>query len=670
MGDAVHTGIRVTLILLTSWNFGQVFLPPHWSSRRKLLIGVTIWMSLLSLVLTAAYYASIPLIEQTQTIIETVLVMSSLIFHTLIHPRETVIEEQKQPVSEILISGSLSVIAIAALVVLIHTFTQHATFLSVQTAWALLPKGTFLLITIPFFAALIAAWRDRTSLVTLITATTSWLTVSVITPLLFPLGYGFDGFIHRASQQVLLDTGSLQPKPLYYIGQYVWTTWLARAFDLPLRGVDIWLVPVGIALPVIAVYIWAKDDRVVSSWRLPFTMLLAPLAVSISTTPQSFAYLLGFSSLISALWTRHEKRSWIVPLLWALWATMVHPLGGLPFLAIVLGLWLADALKPPWAKRTILILSTLGGLLAIPFAFWAQSRVGGTAIVWNWSHLFSASWQTIRDSIQLQPRQTLSLWVDGTEWSSVCFQLFLIIVALFQIAFPKRPAYRTLACMGLGLLGVKWILEHIATFAFLINYEQGNYTERLSILSTFFLVPGGAHWLEDRFAAISERTPFIFCSLLLAFSALWSVHVYDALPRYDAAKASSGYNVSRADVEAVHWIHDQAKGLNYTVLANQTVSGAALETYGFLRYSNDIFYYPLPTGGRLYQSFLKASSVDGTMDDIKKAATETQSKTVFVVIDQYWWNADLVNERLATSANQSISFENGSVWVYRFDVVK
>lgn len=670
VGEAVHAGIRVALLLLASWQFGQAFLPLSWSGRLKLVVGLTMWMSALSLLLTVAYYLSIPLTDFVYTGIETFLIVASTVILCLTETKKREEKKESIPFSlrETFLAVGISIISLAAFALFARTLSEQATTISVQTPWTLLPKGIFLVITIPFFAALIAAWKDRSRLMALLTSAASWLSITIITPLLYPLGYGFDGFIHRASQQVLLTSGTLHPKPFYYLGQYVWTTWLVHAFDLSLRSVDVWLLPLSLLLPLLALFIWIKEERALTSWRLPLTLLFLPLGAFVSTTPQSFSYVLGFAALIAALWPRTESRSWLVPILWVLWATSVHPLGGLPFLAVVIGLLLSTYLQACWKKNTLLALATLGGLLAIPFAFWAQSSIGGATITWSWNTLFSSTWQSLLSTITIQPKQTLSFWVDSTEWTTVCFQLFLIIVAIFQTLFPKRPAYRWLGLMGLGLLGVRWILEHVATFSFLIAYEQNNYTDRLTVLSALFLAPGTAHWVEERLYAISKRSTLIFSCLLITFTALWSIRVYDALPRYDAAKASSGWNVSRADFEAVHWIHDQAKETPYTVLANQSVSAAALETYGFLRYTNDTFYYPLPTGGPLYQLFLKVSSTDGTLAEIKKAAELTQSKTVFVVIDAYWWNADAVNERLAETADKAVSFENGKVWVYRFEV--
>lgn len=669
VGAAVHLGIRVTLMLLTSWHLGQWLATSTWSNVRKLALGSTAWVGFLSLALTACYYASIPLQENTYVLTESLIALIASVAYCFCKPTTVEAEAPASSKKELALTAGFSLVALIAWIVLVRLLARQGTDLSVQTPWTLLPKGFFLLITLPFFASLAVAWRDRTKIGVAFTAALSWLSVSVITPLLYPLGYGFDGFIHRASQRLILTTGTLKPKPLYYIGQYVWTTWLVQAFDVALRTIDIWLVPVSVLLPLFALYVWTKDDPEGGSWRLPLATLLLPLGAFVNTTPQSFSYVVGFAALIAALWEKPQKKTWIVPIVWALWATTIHPLGGLPFLALVGGLWLADLLKARWKKGAVLTLATIGGLLAIPVAFWAQSKLGGASIGWSWEFLSTLNIGQLLGSFVVAPRQTLNVWVDGTEWAAICFQGLLLVVSLWQIIRPLKPAYRWLGIMGIGLLGVRWTLEHAAVFSFLIKYEQGNYTERLTILSGLMLAPGTAHWLETRLRQISLRSTFLFGGLLLAFAALWSVRVYDSLPRYDAAKASGGWNVSRADVEAVHWIREHAQGTNYAVLANQTVSASALETYGFLRYTNgDVFYYPLPTGGPLYQLFLKVSSVEGTKEDIKQAAVLTQSKTIYVVIDKYWWNADRVNEQLTGWADQAVSFEDGSVWVYRFEV--
>ncbi len=667
IGAATHAGARFTLLLFVGWRLGDAWLEAGVARPWRVLFGVSAWAALLSLFLTGLYYLGYPLEHTTQILVESLLGLLGIACGTRL---ATATEPEPEPTRqstrwERALTCTAILASALSVCLLLFVASEHATRVSLRTPWPLLPKGSFLLFAIPFAASLLLAWKGRRPFAAFFANAGTWIGLSALTPLLYPLGYGFDGFIHRASEAVLLTTGTLTPKPLYYIGQYVWTTWIAGTFAIPLADVDIWLVPLGVLLPVAALVHWQRIDAA-HRWVLPITLLFLPLGAFVTTTPQSFSYLLSFSAIVATLWTHTTRRSWAFPWLWALWATASHPLGGLPALAFVGGAWLASWSTSRWKQRLSYAAGTLGALAAIPLAFWAQTGLGNAPITWSWAFFETLSWDAFVPSLLLQPRQTLALWVDAAEWARLAVAFGLAAVGIWQAARPQRPAYRWLALTGLGLLGVQWLLEHVATFGFLISYERSNYTERLGILSALCLAPLAAAWISGRLQAISQRSGWLFGVILLAFGAAWPLRVYDSLPRHDAARASSGWSVGRADLEAIHWMHERAQGAPYAVLANQSVSAAALETYGFARYANDVFYYPIPTGGPLYQLFLRTASTEGTASDLKKAAELTASRQLFVVINDYWWNADMVRERLGTQADHQISFGDGAVWVYQF----
>ncbi len=668
IGMPAQAGIRFTLLLFVGWQLGEAWSGPGAGRLWRVVFGISAWAAILSLLLTGLYYLGSPIRQETHLLVEAVLGLLGVLCAL---PQPVAAEETRAHAPRAtdrwrdLLTALAALVALVSLGLLIFVASAHGTRVSLRTPWPLLPKGTFLLFAIPFVASLALAWKGRRPLAAFATNAASWLSVSLLTPLLYPLGYGFDGFIHRASETVLQATGTLTPKPLYYIGQYVWTTWLAGTFMLPLADVDIWLVPLGVLLPVAALVRWQKSDAT-HRWVIPFTLLFIPLGAFVTTTPQSFSYLLSFSAIIATLWTHSTRRSWAFPWLWALWATATHPLGGLPALLFVGGAWLANLTEHAWKQRLSYVAGIVGAFAAIPVAFWAQSGLGNAPITWSWAFFETLSWKTFIPSLLLQPKQTLNLWVDAAEWVRLATAFGLVAIGTWQAVRPQKPIYRWLALTGLGLLGVQWVLEHVATFGFLISYERNNYTERLGVLSALCLAPLAAAWLSARLQAIRDRSGWLFGLLLLTLAAAWPLRVYDSLPRHDAARASSGWSVGSADLDAIHWMQERAQGAPYAVLANQSVSAAALETYGFARYANDAFYYPIPTGGPLYQLFLRAASTEGAASDLKKAAELTESRQLFVVINDYWWNADAVRERLGAQADHQISFGNGAVWVYQF----
>lgn len=227
--------------------------------------------------------------------------------------------------------------------------------------------------------------------------------------------------------------------------------------------------------------------------------------------------------------------------------------------------------------------------------------------------------------------------------------------------------------LGLGMVVAGFVLQTSGDFTFLIDYERGNYADRLFLVAALFLLPPALETAGDLLIRLTRKPLTNFAAGLL-FLAAWSgAGTYLALPRHDATIVGHGWSVSQADFEAVRWVDQNADGKTYTVLADQSVSAAAVATFGFKRYVKDptsgeqIFYYPIPTGGSLYAIFLRAAGDEPTRETIREATKLGQTDIVYLVLDDYWWNADDVADKLSAVADQTFTIENGKTRVYRFD---
>jgi hypothetical protein len=145
--------------------------------------------------------------------------------------------------------------------------------------------------------------------------------------------------------------------------------------------------------------------------------------------------------------------------------------------------------------------------------------------------------------------------------------------------------------------------------------------------------------------------------------------LYLSYPRFDDYANSHGYATSKADILAVRFIEQDARGKNYIVLANQQVSAAALREFGFNRYYNNLFYYPIPTGGLLYQYYL-ALVKEPNLATISAAAELAGVKRVYVVINEYWWQAKRLIAELDLIAGEHQVINGGKDHVFRFDLKK
>ena len=186
----------------------------------------------------------------------------------------------------------------------------------------------------------------------------------------YPLGYGFDPFIHRATVEHIAAFGSISPKPLYYIGQYVLELVGTSVFSLPTLFFDSLLVPTMASIMIVACASLMRDK----GSRLDLCALaLLPLGAFISTTPQSLAY--TFSACVIFLSIR-MFRSGDIPLwfLWALGITAVatHPIAGILTIVYLAILTAYLALDGRRRQQSIAALAALG-CLSLPAAFLIHS---------------------------------------------------------------------------------------------------------------------------------------------------------------------------------------------------------------------------------------------------------------------------------------------------------
>ncbi len=631
-------------------------------------------LALQSLLQTLLYYAGVPLNAWTDVLTLAGAmggygigswIMDHGSYKNLSYDQRSTSNDQRSTIHD----APLLLAALASTAFLLWHAHKAATLEPILTPWSRLPHGTLLAIVILALSVWSAAWRKRSFLAGTLSAV-FLMTLASLTSWIYPLGFGFDGFLHRASERVLLLTGTLHPKPLYYLGQYVFVTWLTRLTHFPLRWIDLMLLPA--ALAMLPVCLWLSQPRAQrSTWVFPALLFFFPLAPFITTTPQSFAYVLGLCALLLALASEDGSVEPWIALALAGWSLVTHPLAGLPFFGTtMLVLWNSERgarnaerqrrpLGSPFAWVII-----LGTLVSVPLAFFVNSLRSGAPILWHWNGLgdLGALWSW---------RTHVALWADWAATVDKLWPLLLGAAALVTAVRTRRtrPSLGLITLMGGGLLLTGWILNFTSDFTFLISYERHAYADRLLVVGMcLWMIPaviGLAAWLPRLLAR-----PLLPRLTLLACVAGWqAAQAYNAFPHHDAAHAEHGWSVGPSDFEAVRWMDQDAHGQTYTVLANQSVSAAAIASFGFKRYAGgDIFYYPLPTGGPLYRVYLEAVGDHPTRQAMEQAGRLGQSSRVYVVLNDYWWNAQRVGETLETLSDLTVSLAGGKIRIYRFDL--
>ncbi len=485
--------------------------------------------------------------------------------------------------------------------------------------------------------------------------------------IVYPLGYGFDPFLHRATINHIAEFGTINPKPFYYIGQYALELFGHLIFKIPLNLLDRFFLPItGSALLVGSAWIGLTQTLKTKKSPAILAIFLFPLSALIVTTPQSLAFAttaaIVFLSLPRLTHSIDAPKLQILALL-TITTLAIHPLAGIPAI-IYLALVCSSEINIVWLRRTVISLFSLAGSISLPLVFIIQAKISGLPIsfsltkILNWSELNLSGFFV----------NQYNVWFDGLYLVIDNF-LFLLgfsaILGFFNYYRQNKNWSTHLPMLMAMICFVNFILMSLTLkFDFLIEYERADYAVRLLTLTTIFLLPHIAfliHFIDDRIKSESPGMRVAFAGLI---ALIISANIYGTYPRHDNYARSSGFNVSQNDFDAVRAIDGVGENQEFIVLANQAVSAAAVETYGFKKYyHNDIFYYPIPTGGVMYEYFLAMNEAP-SRKIIEQALDTADVDLAFFVVNNYWWQSEKIIENTKNISDDW--FAVGDVTIFKF----
>lgn len=579
---------------------------------------------------------------------------------------------------------ALAACVLVALAMTYRLLVAAATTDAVASPWTVVSSYAFVLFGLAMLG-LIVLWTSGKQRVLAAALTVVALGVFLSVPTtVFPIGAGFDPFIHRAAEQRIADVGFIQPKTPYYIGQYVLVAFFHHAFSLPVGALDFWLLPLLTALLLpfaalnAAVHLLRNRPRVGIALA---GLFLLPLGLFAVTTPQGLAnlwLLLGVLAAIPHL-KRFERPGVFVLMIPALAAVAIHPIAGLPALMFVAYL-AADSqdVAKGWqtAARVLRGVIVAVGATLLPLAFILQNVLSGRPAPVQFdpaplgallSPLFPPLFH-----VPFRP------FLDFAVFSAWLLGLVLVVLAVIGWKYAERPLRHACAALAAMLAGNALLLSTVVNFSFLIDYERVNYAERLLPLITFALLPLAMIGLEQASERVRKAPRGMRVLCLLVAAAVFTGAWYGAYPRDDAYMKGHGYNVSLADIHAVQLIEQDANGVSYIALANQSVSVAALSSIGYRYYGNQ-FFYPIPTGGELYELFLdmnadptraKALAAMQLVENACRGRGQCEYgniQSLYYVVDSYWWDAKKIIAAATWTADDWFIVDGGKVTVFRYD---
>lgn len=587
---------------------------------------------------------------------------------------ETMLIEKTGPVDtmSLLLLGLVAAFDVLAM----RALAQASTAEAIRSPWEVTHPIFFLWVFLGSIALVTLCWRSRYHHLSLMAAAFHLFTMLSPALLVYVIGYGFDPFIHQATERLILDTGSVSPKPPYYLGQYAIVVTLANFFPIGTEAVDRLLVPTmaALMLPLSAVYLLrrgfmiARHEAVLAALGL----FLLPIGAFVATVPQSLADVFAVMTFILGISWLHDHRPTLpFVFLTAAAALAIHPLSGIPTFFFLLYLMFFK-LKPARNqvekinKMLAASLIIIGSVVAIPLLLRSTSA--------DAPGMPGSVTEPIRQALLLigapdnETRHApvidfIQLVTSNGRW------LIILLAAGGGIILYRKSGYRRAVFIvggsALAMLATAAWLKSGWIFKDVIAYEQANYADRLLRLMLLSLSPlvlaGGAWWwrrLRTADAGIRLFHVLLLCGVISALA-------YDAFPRNDAFASSRGYSTSIHDVSAVRDIEKRADR-PHVVLANQSVSAAALREFGFRTYFGDQYFYPIPTGGKLYQRYLDMIYQGTKRETMEEAMRSVKVNLSYFVINAYWQDADKIAAEAKKTADAWFEVGGGKLTVFEY----
>ncbi len=385
------------------------------------------------------------------------------------------------------------------------------------------------------------------------------------------------------------------------------------------------------------------------------------------TTPQNFSYLLLLFTVIFI----YKRAVWPLIITTALATFAIHPLAGIP--ALLLAAW--AILNQASLKNKILIflmkpaIIFVGALIVFIFSLWAVS--GFSSFSWQ-----SFNLSLLNPILANQESYQLNLtyfFINNYFW--LLLGGALIILFNRKSIWTEKNKNQIVIAKFLGLNAIAALSAYLISRGFsfngLIAYEQDNYTARLPIIALIILVP--LYWELFYYLSKLAKKQTLAGRTVIAVGAslMIVVSIYGSYPRHDNYFNARGYSTSATDVKAVQRVDERADGEKYITLANQQSSAAALRELGFHHYlpteQGEIYFYPIPTGGPLYQYFLDMVYKQANRDTMIKAMDFASVDRAYLIINRYWWASDKIIAEAKLSASSWEKINQGEAYLFEYN---
>jgi len=559
---------------------------------------------------------------------------------------------------------------------LFYTLISHPAESFSNSPWNHIPAYFFLL----YFCAtalLFCGYKSKkvSWLHVLATSMHLFLTFS-ITLFVYPAGFGFDGFIHRATEKWIYLNGFIAPKSPVYIGQYSLIVLFSKISALSTHLLDLYFVPVlaSISLPSIFKSTFSKtkllkqNAALATVWIVPFVYFLSLHL----TTPHNVLIFLTFI-IVCTLWSYiHKQLPFTIPFMLSVAGLCIHALLGAPLFVCTLAIGIISNIKNRTTSISLLILYAIGIALLFPILFTLYFLLAGHPLpeITNPLSRMPFFFELFKRPFWFET-QAPWYWELLYFWQRI-LPVVVVIAGLIglQHYLKKHKKDHALFVFPLTFIGF-WIgaflLRSWITFPQVGALEQGDYPMRLLKSSIIFLLPFVFVMLKKIPALFKKK---ILPISITTLSILLTGSLYLSYPQDNAKAHFPGYNVTSHDIKAAHFIDSRHEQYNYIVLSNPLTAVAAMSEFGFPKYfetSEGLHsYYSIPSGGHLYKQYQKLLYEGQKREDMIDALDFVGVNTGYFVVSSFWSNFEAIVEGAKQSADHWFSINNGAMYIFEY----
>ncbi len=534
---------------------------------------------------------------------------------------------------------------------------RHETVRAIVSPWQVVPAYFFFVYGSATLFLFVFLTKVKNGLSAILLLSVHYFLSFSVALIVYKIGYGFDPFVHEATLKLIDKIGSVNPKQFYYLGFYGPITIIHKFLRLPISFLNKFSVPLLSAL-FLPFFSWRafrgryKEKNLI--FIVSLLLLIIPYSFLILSTPQNLAFLILLLIILISLDKLDSFNLLLINFL-ALAALITQPIAGIP--AFLYGISLAVFHGRIKRKKLFYSIIFIISVFALPLAF---------LFVENDSFNLNFSFHFPRIVIPGSENFIYNfIYLLGFNFGII---FFVSALAGIFIALKNREKFKILF-LNLGIavaLFVSYILSTFLNFNYLISYERDNYSDRILKSAALFLLPFVAivfYELTKRILNSEKKIQIPFAIFLIL---LVTASLYLSYPRYDNYFNSKGLSTGADDINAVRLIEYKG-GKNYIALADQQVSAAALNEFGFSKYyKNNIFYYPVPTSGPLYQYYLDMVYKNPSRATMLQAMNLAGVNEGFFVLNKYWTDFVKIRDEAKLSSDKWWSIGNGDVYVFEY----